>query len=221
MPTTIASVTTIATRTGRWARGGGGPFWGGSGWLLIPGDQSLLLRGRRPALSDRRLDRRIRRRSLAKEADCREANDEHNHGEEEDHLAQRRACWSGIRLWRWLVRHADTSAWATRFGRRISRCRQLAQSRQCGCQDKCEDGREGQYGAPPTSRLVGMTLVGHNSLPDVLYNNAQLCTPFQVFDVTAECANSVGTYECERRRHDCRCAWRRAIAVLGRERPNR
>jgi hypothetical protein len=54
-------------------------------------------------LSDRRLDRRIRRRSLAKEADCREANDEHNHGEEEDHLAQRRACWSGIRLWWWYV----------------------------------------------------------------------------------------------------------------------
>jgi hypothetical protein len=29
--------------------------------------------------------------------------------------------------------------------------------------------------------------------------NAQLWTSFHVFDVTVECANSAGTFECERR----------------------
>ena len=32
--------------------------------------------------------------------------------------------------------------------------------------------------------------------------NAQLWTSFQVFDVTVECANSAGTFECEQRCHD-------------------
>src|SRR5690242_16660426 len=42
MPTTIASMTTIATRTGRWARRAGRPVWGSSdgSWLLIAGDQA-------------------------------------------------------------------------------------------------------------------------------------------------------------------------------------
>jgi hypothetical protein len=153
----------------------------------VPADERLRALRRRPALSDRRLDRRIGRCSLAEEADRREANDERDHREEEDHVTQRRAGRSGIRLRWWLVRHASTLALATRLGRRIGGCRQFAQSRECGCQDQYEGGREGNYGAPPPTRTVGTILVGHGSLPCVLRKNAQLCTSFQVVDVTAEC----------------------------------
>jgi len=87
-------------------------------------------------------------------------------------------------------------ALATRLGRRIGRCRQLAQSRECGRQDQYEGGREGYYGAPPPTRTVGTILVGHSTLPRVFLQNARLRTSFHVLDATVP-GVTTGASRCE------------------------
>jgi len=46
------------------------------------------------------------RSSLAKEAERSYRNDERNHGEENNYISNRAACWSWIRVL--LIRHAST-----------------------------------------------------------------------------------------------------------------